>query len=86
MIKVLINITLLSFCCLNVYVKLADSKCANKFSGKVVTAAGDWSNPQWNETDPLGKMTLDDSDCNYYLVINNLKTDTTYNWKVSDAH
>ncbi len=83
MIKYFLNITLLSVCFLTVSVNPIESKCIDRFDGKVVTAAGSWSTPVWNEKNPLGQMTFDKVNCMYYIILSDLKIGTIYLWKVN---
>lgn len=57
--------------------------CTNRFDGKDVRAAGDWSlEPIWNAVEPNGLMTFNVADCSYYHVVGGLKPNTDYKWKV----
>ena len=66
-------------------VTLPKFPCTNieKFVGKIIRAAGDWSPlPLWNAMEPLGLMNYDDKECRYTVVLNNLVPQKYYIWKV----
>ncbi len=57
--------------------------CSNRFEGKVVRAAGDWSPlPIWNALEPLGLMKYDTNTCEYTLTLAGLRPNNNYRWKI----
>ena len=57
--------------------------CTNRFEGKAVRVAGDWSPlPTWNALEPLGLMKYDSTNCEYTLTLAGLRPDNNYRWKI----
>jgi hypothetical protein len=82
MIQYFFNVALLGFCWLTIQTRPVEAVCYDIYAGRVVTAAGDWTSPQWNANNPDGKMTFNDLECSYNLIINGLKSNFKYDWKV----
>lgn len=70
---------------LAIYASAAQS-CSNRFEGKQLRAAGDWSAlPLWNAVEPFGLLKFDAESCLYTVTVAGLRPDTQYKWKVDNT-